>query len=271
MYVHCYAHRLNLVVVNTASSISKVSQFFGAMEAVHRFITASILRHDKFVDAQRVKNLKVMEIPKLSDTQWVCRHVAVRLFKERYDSLLYALESIIAQSHDGCEKAESIGLLHQLQSFTFILLLWIFEDILGITKILSDTLQGKELDLARAMELVNSVQETLTERRSQAYFDQSIWPRATEHATSSNIDIVSDQHGKRKSSVPTRLQVALILAPLGKRSCTTGSVATGFCVLYFSILDRVLSELHRRFEKSRSFVLAVASCSPKSKDFLKLT
>ena len=184
------------------------------MEAVYSFITASTLRRDKFVDGQRVKNLKVIEIPKLSDTRWVCRHVAVRLFKERYDSLLYALESIIAQSHDGCEKAESIGLLHQLQSFTFILLLWISEDILGITKILSDTLQGKELDLARAMELVNSVQETLTERRSQAYFDQSIWLRATEHATSSNVEIVSDQHSKRKSSVPTRLQDALILAPL---------------------------------------------------------
>lgn len=57
----------------------------------------------------------------------------------------------------------------------------------------------------------------------------------------------------------------------GKRSCTIGSVATGFCVLYFSIFDRVLSELHRRFDESRSFVLAVAFCSPKSKDFLKLT
>ena len=89
-----------------------------------------------------------MEIPKLSDTRWVCRYVAVRLFKECYDSFLHALEKITEQSHDGCEKAESIGLLHQLQSFTFILLLWIFDDVCGITKILSDTLQGKELDLA---------------------------------------------------------------------------------------------------------------------------
>ena len=175
VYVHCYAHRLNLVVVNTASSISKVSEFFGVMEAVYRFITASTLRHDKFIDAQKDKDLKVMEIPKLSDTWWVCRCVAVRLFKERYDSLIHALEKITEQSHDGCEKAESIGLLHQLQSFTFILLLWIFDDVLGITKILSDTLQGKELDLARAMELVKSVQATLTERRNQAYFDQNIW------------------------------------------------------------------------------------------------
>ena len=66
--------------------------------------------------------------------------------------------------------------------------------MLGITKILSDTLQGKELDLARAMKLVNSVQETLTEQRNQAYFDQNIWPRATEYANASDVDIISDEH-----------------------------------------------------------------------------
>ena len=121
------------------------------------------------------------------------------------------------------------------------------------------------------MELVNSVRETLTERRSQAYFDQIIWPRAAEHASHSDVDIINDERSKRRSLVPTRLQDALILASLGRRSCTTESVATGFRVLYFSILDRILSELHRRFDESRRFVLAVAACSLKSKDFLKLT
>ena len=91
------------------------------------------------------------------------------------------------------------------------------------------------------------------------------------HANSSDVDIISDEHGKRKSLFPTRLQDALILAPLGTRSCTTGSVATSFHVLYFLILDRILSELRRRFDESRSFVLAVAACSLQSQDFLKLT
>ena len=100
----------------------------------------------------------------------MCRYAAVRLFKERYKSLVQAFESIISNSQDGCERAEAVGLLGQLQSFSFILLLWIFNDILGITKLLSDTLQSKELDLARAIDLVESVQKTLTERRCQEYF-----------------------------------------------------------------------------------------------------
>ena len=189
VYIHCYAHRLNLVVVNTASSIHKVNDFFGLMEAIYRFLTASSLRHDKFINSQKKDKVKVMEIPKLSDTRWVCRYAAVRLFKERYKSLVQAFESIISNSHDGCERAEAVGLLGQLQSFSFILLLWIFNDILGITKLLSDTLQSKELDLARAIDLVESVQKTLTERRCQEYFHNKIWLNAVKDAGESNVDV----------------------------------------------------------------------------------
>ena len=86
------------------------------------------------------------------------------------------METIISNAHDGCERAEAIGLLKQLQSFSFLPLLWVFDDILGITKLLSDNLQNNELDLATAIDLVDSVQKTLTERRNQSYFDQRYGP-----------------------------------------------------------------------------------------------
>ena len=38
----------------------------------------------------------------------------------------------------------------------------------------------------------------------------------------------------------------------------------------FTILDRILSELHRHFDKPQSFVLDGTACSLKSKEFLKL-
>ena len=270
VYIHCYGHRLNLVVVNTASGIKKVNDFFGLMEAVYCFITASSLRHDKSVDSQKKNKVKVMEIPKLSDTRWVCRYAAVRLFKERYRSLLQALETIINSLHDGCERVEAIGLLKQLQGFSFLLLLWVFDDILGVTKLLSDTLQSKELDLASAIDLVDSVKKTLTERRSQKHFDQKIWLNAVKDATDNNV-IMHCTREQRRSAVPSRLEEAVILAPLGKRSHNEVSVQATSRVLFFSIIDRILSELHRRFDESRGIILAVAACSPKSKHFLKVT
>ena len=93
----------------------------------------SSLRHDKFVECRKRHQLKVMEIPKISDTRWVCRYAAVWLFKEHYKSLNRVFQDI-EDSYDGCERAGAIGLLRQLQNFQFIVLLLVFNDILGVTK-----------------------------------------------------------------------------------------------------------------------------------------
>ena len=37
LYVHCYAHRHNLVLVETARGNNDVNNFFGLLEAVYRF------------------------------------------------------------------------------------------------------------------------------------------------------------------------------------------------------------------------------------------
>ena len=66
--IHCCAHRLNLVIVNTAA---RIKDFFGLLEAVYHFVS---LRHDKFVECEKRHKLKVMEIPKI---RWVCIYASV--------------------------------------------------------------------------------------------------------------------------------------------------------------------------------------------------
>ena len=127
--------------------------------------------------------------------------------------------------------------------------------IQGITKLLSDTLQSKELDLARAIDLVEN------ERRCQEYFHDKIRLNPVKDAGVNNVDVDSTQR-KRQSATPSRLEEALVLAPLDRRSPT---VQATDCVLYFSIVDKVLGELHRRFDEYREIILAVAACCPKSR------
>ena len=57
MYIHCYAHRLNLVVVSIARGIVEVNDFWGLLEAMYRFFSVSILRHDVFINKYRRKGL----------------------------------------------------------------------------------------------------------------------------------------------------------------------------------------------------------------------
>ena len=80
-----------------------------------------------------------MEIPRLSDTRWVSQYAAIHLL-EQFGSLICTFKTIAKGSNDGCERAEARELLQQLKCFSFFNLLCIFTDILGITKILSDTL-----------------------------------------------------------------------------------------------------------------------------------
>ena len=136
LYVHCCAHRLNLVLVDTARGNNDVNNFFGLLEAVYRFFSVSTLRHDNFVNSQRLKGLHVLEIPQLSDTRWACRYMAVHLFQTRYECLLEALGNI-ETSRDRSAVAESHGLMMQLKSLTFLAILCIFEEVLGLSHYLT--------------------------------------------------------------------------------------------------------------------------------------
>lgn len=82
------------------------------LEAVYRFFSVSVLRHDSRVNAQHLNGVPVFKI-RQSDTRWVCRYMAVRLFQTRYVSVLDALIQIEG-SRDRTAAAVVQGLIMQL-------------------------------------------------------------------------------------------------------------------------------------------------------------
>ena len=268
IYIHCYAHRLNLVVVDTARGIKEVDNFFGLMQAVYSFFSVSSLRHGRFTKAQRDKDIRVMEIPSLSDTRWVCRFAAVQLFLNRFECLILALETIIDDSTDRAEAAEAVGLSVQLQEFSFLFFLQVFNCVLGLTKPLSDTLQAKQLNLATAIDLLDSTCKALKERRSEKYFEDEVWKRSGSLAENMNIDVTTPCARKRLSRPPKALQEGVIMAPIGARVAEENDFPMQFYrQRYYEVLDRVVHELELRFTDNRNVILSVASCNPKNDHF----
>ena len=92
LYIHCFAHRLNLVVVDVAGAVGLVADMFGVLQKIHNFMYTSMV-HIKFVEAQKniYPNKRVWEIPSLSDTRWICRHEATNTVSK----LSMALEAIL--------------------------------------------------------------------------------------------------------------------------------------------------------------------------------
>ena len=118
---------------------------------------------ESYIQVKQIRHLQ-----RLSDTRWACRADAVATVCYTYDAILLTLTEFIA-TNSGSRVSEARGILLQVKSFRFLLCLITFDQVLSITKHLSDVLQSSNLDLAKAINLIVATKEAVQElqRRPQ--------------------------------------------------------------------------------------------------------
>lgn len=267
VYIHCYAHVLNLVLVDSCRCVSSASEFFSLVEALYVFM-ASSKAHVVFVDIQKkmYPDKHPLELQKLSDTRWACRYTSINAICRTYDCILSALEEI-GSSSDHSKGVEAKGLLFQIQSFPFIVSLVFFDRILSCTKQLSDQLQSSKIDLFRASELVSATKSMLERYRTDQQWDQ-IYKYASDIANMHEISTELNLRSSRKRRRPEHLDDSIITDTVGFREPISSS-SHFKTKLYLPVLDQFLAEMDRRFSLSNSVILkGVATCCPSSSVFL---
>ena len=122
-YVHCYAHCLNLALVDCVRKVQDASEFFALMELLYVFIS-STKAHELFLkkQAELHPDKQTRQLQQLSDTRWACRYFAVDAICCRYDCVIATLEAI-TDGDDKCKAVEAKGNFCQISSFKFLLLL----------------------------------------------------------------------------------------------------------------------------------------------------
>ena len=137
-YVHCHEPRLNLVLVDLAKNVDRVAESHGLLEAIYAFQAVSTIRHKVFIDVQTESDIdnadRVLAMPQQSDTQWVCKYVAVHYFKKRFACVVQALHEL-SQSVNKKEAAEACGLLMKFKLFEIIFFLHVLDVMFLITAI----------------------------------------------------------------------------------------------------------------------------------------
>ena len=69
-YVHCYEHRLNLVLINATKHIPDAVDFFTLLENLYIFVCNPVVL-EKFLGIQEMfSNEQVRELQHLRDTRW---------------------------------------------------------------------------------------------------------------------------------------------------------------------------------------------------------
>ena len=137
-FFYCASHRLNLVLCQSASSVTAVKVFFANVSAFSSFTSMSSKRKELF-------RKHGIEIPLPGDTRWYYRSRTVGVIFEKYQSLLTALECILEnpQTWDDITLSMSSGLLQHLNSFVFCFLMTLFNKIFQQSSILYMVLQNR--------------------------------------------------------------------------------------------------------------------------------
>ena len=72
IYVHCYAHRVNLVLVDVCKKEAIARDFFGLVQSLYVYMSSSI-PHAKFCAHQAVMHPgELIELKRIIDTRWTC-------------------------------------------------------------------------------------------------------------------------------------------------------------------------------------------------------
>jgi len=167
IYVHCHAHRLNLCLVNSIQGVKAVVDFFDTVQGLYTFLMNGHTRYEQFIQIQKDKKIQVMHLERLVDTRWAYWYSSLQKVKKRYSEIKEVLTIITLE---GDQTARASGLLEEISSFKFILILNIMKKFLKSINCLSNELQSTSIIYSKAMDLVKSTKDDLHALRNDEMY-----------------------------------------------------------------------------------------------------
>ncbi|XP_060846566.1 zinc finger MYM-type protein 1-like [Rhopalosiphum padi] len=123
LFIHCYAHQLNLIFLHGSKNIKSVRIFISDLTMFHTFFS----RSPKRTELLREKGFK---LPKSCETRWNYHSRAAATisthFKELQKAISYVTEG---EDWDPISISTAYGLLHKLSNQKFVYLLCLFHRI----------------------------------------------------------------------------------------------------------------------------------------------
>ena len=238
MYVHCYAHELNLVLCHTCRAVSEAKDFFDMLENVYTFFNTSLVNHHIFEETQKNLGLQQTELVQLSNTRWACQLRSVNAVLANFPAIIDCLSTI--------NTPLAVGVKAKLCKFSSIYLLFVFQSLLSVTEGLHRYLQKETIDLAQAVAYKNAVTDSLKEKRSDATA-ADLHAQAMALCEANDISVPEpSSFQKRKAK---RMEDFVVESSRGAGSEVSHSSRLEDLKqkLFFPCLDRMISEIDKRF------------------------
>lgn len=246
LYVHCQAHCLNVVLVESAKSSLHFITFFNLVEKLYVFFTSSTKRHTAFVKCQEALHPgeRVIQLQKLSDTRWACREKALKALLKVMSTVVKVLTDMTEQEPPDTAAGDAKMYLKAID-FEFFLCLEIATPVFEVTALASDALQNCNIDLSTACTVVDGLMDTLSNLRTEEQFGK-LFKSATEKAEAAGISIPTVPPGQqRQRRVTAKYRQSTNVATESHSFQSVEDYYRG--KVYYSFIDVLSQELKRRF------------------------
>ena len=156
IYVHCYAHTLNLVLADSASFAINVISLFSNLEKLYLLYSKSKKVHELFESAKKNAQLQVFSVKRLNPVRWNAREFCLEIFLLRFDSILQMLQNVAeSESFEENQRATAQGLYLSFQTKQIVSTACLLREIFAVTGPLSRYLQSVDIDFGKSIDMVD--------------------------------------------------------------------------------------------------------------------
>ncbi len=185
LYVHCYAHQLNLALQHSCNKIKNARNVLDTLNTLHSFIECSSKGHSLF---ELIQDRNSVILKHLSDTRWASRLSSLAAMKASYGSVIKFLE-IVDEKERNERGAKAAGLLRQIRDFDFLFYIYALNAVFEKSSVLSISLQDKTLDIAKGLDLAELTILKLKEIKNADGYARDLFEASVNFATEHSIKI----------------------------------------------------------------------------------
>lgn len=251
LYVHCFLHKIHLVVSFVMSNLEEVSEYFSVITALYKFFKKSAV----------LESYDGTPLKRLIETRWSGHFESTSHVNKNYANVLEALRAASKNKKLKSEdRALAIGLLSQMgdneEDPVFVFINCLLMDVLKPIDIVVKTLQSPDENFISALDIVNSVQEDIKSKR--------------EHTDSDDLrkmtkELNKQRRPKRSTSIPSYFDNFVVTESLPSENIRRPNIQ-----IFTECLDLLLAEFTRRFSTENLILWeAMSALSPSSTTYLE--
>ena len=240
VYIHCYAHTLQLAVQDSCRSVKLFSDALDLASEVVKLIKCSPKREAEF---RSLKALSTSEssinIRTLCPTRWTVRAACFESIIKNYSTLLELFEECLAGKLEAEVKSRIIGVMAQMKSFNSYFGLQLSFKLFQHTDNLSKALQHADLSAGDGVELADAVVKLLDDMRTADTFNTFF----------SSVKQLGHDLGLNEPTVPQKRKAPTGFDEISGNSYHPDSAVDHCRMVYFNAVDTIRNGIKSRFNQ----------------------